>query len=205
MLKESFSGLFLWYNIIMNLNLDLSQVNVTEAVVMLVVGLLLAFAGYKIKKIGFFLAWFFVGYTAMGYIMPTINGALPDVANNQMWQGVLPIAGGLLVGLLGFTIEKLCVGGLVFALTLVMTAKFFGSEMQTMLIGGVVGVVAAGAAVMLMKPAIIIATAALGGFLVSNGILYFATGLDPATWLLPIIGIVGVFGGVVQFMTGRGD
>ena len=80
--------------------LDFSQLNDTEIILMLVAGLLLSFAGYRVKKIGFFAVWFILGVTLMNYFMPIINSAVPQIAENGLWQTLLPIAGGLLLGLL---------------------------------------------------------------------------------------------------------
>ena len=168
---------------------------------MIVAGLLLLFLGFRIKKIGFFLVWFFVGIALMRYIMPILSNAVPAIRDNSLWQTLLPIAGGLLTGLMGFTIEKICVGGIAFALVMMITTQYFGTEMQVLLIGGVIGVVAAGAATMLMKPAIIIATSAAGSYLITSAILFYAAGLDGATWYFPILIGIGAVGSAVQFLT----
>ena len=107
-------------------------------------GLLLMFLGYKIKKIAFFIVWFLLGYIATGYLMPIINGAVAEIANNELWQSLLPIAGGLLLGLMGFMIEKVCLGGICFGLVIMMTAQYFGTEIQTMAIGAIIGTLAGG-------------------------------------------------------------
>ena len=183
------------------MNLDFSQLNGMELVIMFIAGLLLLLAGYRIKKIAFFLIWFFVGITLMGYLMPELNKAVPDIAHNELWQNLLPIAGGLLVALMGFTIEKVCVGGITFAITMMITSQYFGTEIQTLAIGAVVGVVLAGASTMLMKPAVIIATAAAGAYMVLPGVFQWIPNLDAAALYFPLlIGIAGV-GSVVQFLT----
>lgn len=185
------------------MNLDFSQLNEAEIILMMVLGALLGLAGYRIKKIAFFLIWFFVGVTLMGYLLPEINKAVPDIARNELWQNLLPIAGGLLMALMGLTIEKICVGGITFAIVLMITAQYFGTDMQTLLIGAVVGVVLAGASVMLMKPAIIIATATIGAYMILPGVFHWVTDLNPSEMYFPLlIGITAV-GSVVQFLTTR--
>lgn len=187
------------------MNLDLSQLNQTEVIAMAVAGLLLLFAGYKIKKIAFFIIWFLIGVNLMNLLMPEINKLAPDIVGNDLWQNLLPIAGGLLLALLGFSIEKLCVGGICFALVMIVTAQYFGTEMQTMLIGAVIGVVAAGLAVALMKPAIIIATALAGAYTLTVGVLYFAASIDGATFYFPILIGLTAIGSGVQFATTKGE
>ena len=161
------------------------------------------FAGYRVKKIGFFAVWFILGVTLMNYFMPIINSAVPQIAENGLWQTLLPIAGGLLLGLLGFTVEKICVSGIVFGLTLAVTAQYFGTEMQTMLIGGVIGVVLAGIAVMLMKPAIIVATSLAGSYTITMAILHWGVDIDAATFYFPILIGGTAIGSIVQFATTR--
>ena len=71
-------------------------------------GLALMFFGYRIKKVAFFIIWFILEYNLMVFLMPTLNNMVPDMATNNLYQILLPIAGGLLLALLGFSIEKLC-------------------------------------------------------------------------------------------------
>ncbi|MBQ6375920.1 DUF4203 domain-containing protein [Candidatus Saccharibacteria bacterium] len=183
------------------MNLDFSGSNEAEFVVLAVVGLLLLFAGYRIKKIAFFLIWFFIGFTLMGYLMPELSKTVPEIAQNDLWQNLLPLAGGLLVALMGFTIEKICIGGIAFGLVMMVTAQYFGTEMQTLIIGAVVGVVAAGASVMLMKPAIIVASSLAGSYMITAGILHWVQGIDAETMYFPILIGVTAVGSVTQFLT----
>ena len=48
------------------------------------VGLLLILAGYRVKKVAFFVLWFVVGYMLMGYVMPVINSSMPEVAESSL-------------------------------------------------------------------------------------------------------------------------
>jgi len=169
------------------------------------VGLLLMFLGYKIKKIAFFIVWFLLGYIATGYLMPIINGAVAEIANNELWQSLLPIAGGLLLGLMGFMIEKVCLGGICFGLVIMMTAQYFGTEIQTMAIGAIIGTLAGGLAVMMMKPAAIIATAVAGGYALTLSILALAPELDKESLFWPMIAGFSVLGAGVQFLICRHD
>ena len=169
------------------------------------VGLLLMFLGYRIKKTAFFIIWFLLGYIATGYLMPIITGAVPEIANSSLWQSLLPIGGGLILGLMGFMIEKICLGGICFGLTIMMTAQYFGVDFQTMAIGGVVGIVAGGLAVMMMKPATIIATAVAGGYALTLAILALMPDLDAEAIFWPMILGFSALGAGVQFFTTRHD
>ena len=172
-----------------------------ELIIMLGVGLAVLLFGYRLKKIAFFIIWFLLGFIGTNYLMPEIMKLSPEVAATELYQTLIPIAGGLLLAMLGFSIEKLCVGGICFALVLLASAQYFGTDMQTLAIAAVVGIVAAGAAVMLMKPATIIATAAVGAYAITLAILKLAPDISFDTYYWPlIIGLTAV-GGVFQFLT----
>ena len=135
------------------------------------------------------------------FLMPTITRISPEVVASDLFQTLIPIAGGLLLALLGFSIEKLCVGGICFALTMVITIQYFGTDMQTLAIGGIIGVIAAGAAVMLMKPATIIATSVAGAYALTIAILALIPGISRETYYFIILGGAAVIGSVFQFLT----
>ncbi len=172
-----------------------------EISVMMAVGLLVLLFGYRIKKIAFFIIWFLIGYNLMGYLMPIINSALPQIIDNQLFQFLIPVAGGLLAALLGFAVEKLCVGGICFGLVMLITVRYFGTEMPVVVIGAIIGVIAAGAAVTMMKPAAIIATAVAGAYALTLSILTLATGIDATTYYWPMLIGIATLGAVFQFVT----
>ncbi|MBQ9180506.1 DUF4203 domain-containing protein [Candidatus Saccharibacteria bacterium] len=182
---------------------DFGALNDAELVILVVAGLLLLFAGYRVKKIAFYIVWFLIGYFITIQAMPLMGNVVPEIVGNDIWQNLLPIAGGLLMGMIGFSIEKVCVGGAAFGVVLIITAQYFGTDMQTMLIGAVIGIVAAGAAVMLMKPATIIVTSVAGAYVLTNGILHFAPGLPADTAYFPILLGSSAIGAVVQFVTSK--
>ena len=172
-----------------------------ELLIFIAAGLAILFFGYRIKKTAFFIIWFLLGYNLATFLLPTITNLLPEVASTDLYQMLIPIAGGLLLALLGFSIEKLCIGGIAFALTMVIAVRYFGSDMQTLAVGAVVGIIAAGAAVALMKPAIIVATAAGGAYALTLVILALATNLPFATYYWPLIVGITAIGSVFQFLT----
>lgn len=169
------------------------------------VGLALMLIGYKIKKAAFFVIWFLLGYIATGYLMPIINSSWADVANSSFWQGLIPLLGGLLLGLMGFMIEKIALGGICFGLTLMMTAQYFGTEIQTMVIGGVVGAVLAGVSVMMIKPATIVATSVGGAYALTLAVLKIGTGIDGEMAFWPMIIGFSALGTIVQFISCKHD
>ena len=168
---------------------------------MALAGVLLLFFGYRIKKIGFFIIWFLIGFNLMRMLMPAINSIAPEaIQTSDLWQNLIPIAGGLLLALLGFSIEKLCVAGAVFGIVLTITAQYFGTDILTLAIGAIVGVVLAAFAVTLMKPTIIIATALMGAYTLALTIFKF-TDLNFQIFYFPVLIGLAILGSTVQFTT----
>ena len=176
-----------------------------ELIFAIVLGLVLLFAGYRIKKITFFIIWFLIGHYLMTtYLMGIINTAMPDIAGEALWQNLLPIAGGLLLALLGFTIEKLCVAGATLGVTMMVTTQFFGTDTQTLLIGLVIGIVLAAVSTAMMKPAFIVATSAMGAYLLTLAILQLVTAIDLHPYYFLILAALAAVGVITQFSTSKG-
>ena len=187
-----------------NAKLDLSHYEVWQMWLIGAIGLALIFVGYKIKRVAFFIIWFLLGYIGTGYLMPIINSNLPDIAGSDFWQGLLPILGGLILGLMGFMVEKVCIAGIVFGLTILMTAQYFGTEIQTMAIGGIIGAVLAGFATMMMKPATIVATAVAGAYALTLAVIAIgSSNLNGDELFWPMIIGFSALGSVVQFISCR--
>ncbi|MBR2840161.1 DUF4203 domain-containing protein [Candidatus Saccharibacteria bacterium] len=177
------------------------SLEVPQLVLVLGLGVLVLLFGYRIKKVAFFIAWFLLGYIGMNYLMPQITEWWPVVAETQLYQILVPIGGGLLLALLGFSIEKLCVSGICFALTMLVGIQYFGTEMQTITIAAVVGVLIAGAAVMLMKPATIIATSGVGAYAVTVALLMLIAGISQNEFYWPMLIGFTAMGSIFQFLT----
>ncbi len=172
-----------------------------ELSIMLAAGLVVLLFGYRIKKVAFFVAWFLLGYLGVTFLMPTITQMLPEVASTELYRTLIPIAGGLLLALLGFSIEKICVSGICFVLVMLVTAQNFGTDMQTLAISAVVGIIASGLVVTAMKPATIIATAGVGAYAIMLALLKLVDNIDLTTYYWPVlIGMVAM-GAIFQFLT----
>lgn len=180
---------------------NLDKLGMPEAVIMLVLGAAVLLFGYRIKKIAFFIIWFLLGFNLMVWLMPTINNLVPEIASSELYQTLLPIGGGLILALLGFTIEKLCVSGICFVLTMLITIQYFGTDIQVLAIGGIVGVVVAGVAVMVMKPAVIIATAVAGGYALTLAIMKLNTDINFEAMYWPMLLGIAAVGSIFQFLT----
>lgn len=174
------------------------------SIISILIGLALCFCGFKIKKIGFFIVWFVIGYNLISQFMPDINTWIPQIADSELFQNLLPIAGGLLLGLLGFTIEKLCVAGMVLFLAISIGMKYFGTDIQTIAISAIIGAILAACSTAIIKPAIIVATAIAGSYTLTTALISLLT-LDQATWFFPILIIIAAIGALVQFSSTKGE
>ncbi len=185
----------------MDINTFVQNLTTPELLVAVAISAVMILFGYRIKKIAFFIIWFLLGYSLMEFLMPTIANLSPEISTNELYRTLIPIGGGVLLALLGFSIEKLCLGGICFALTLVVTVQYFGTEMRALAIGAVVGVVLAGIAVALMKPAAIVVTSVAGAYALTIALLAMVPNLDPMTYYWPILIGASVLGSLFQFLT----
>ena len=176
---------------------------IPELLILLGLGLAVLLFGYRIKKAAFFIAWFILGYAGVTHLLtvPEVQRILPEAMQTQLYQILLPVAGGLLLALLGFSIEKLCVGGICFALVMFVSTQYFGNDIQTLAIAAVVGVIVAGAAVVAMKPATIIATAGVGAYATTLALLGLITSIHQETFYWPMLIGFTVIGSLFQYFT----
>ena len=105
---------------------------------------------------------------------------------------------------MGFTIEKLCVAGITFGLVMLATVQYFGTDWLTLAIGAVVGVLLGAFAVNMMKPATVIATSAVGAYVLTLVIFAFFPQIDFAIFYWPILIVIGVIGALFQFKSNKG-
>ncbi|MBO7664885.1 hypothetical protein J6S46_03465 [Candidatus Saccharibacteria bacterium] len=172
-----------------------------EVILALILGAFVCLFGYKLKKIVFFIAWFLIGYTLMSRFMPFINQSVPAIAESSLWQFILPIAGGLLLSLLGFSIEKLCVGLLAFFTTLAVAVNQFGVSGEVIGIACILGVILGAVAVNMIKPATIIITAIAGSYVMTDAIIALFPGSLARGSVLALLVLAGIalVGAIFQF------
>lgn len=183
------------------MDINIQGFGTPELLIMLALGLAVMLFGYRIKKIAFFIAWFILGYTGVTYFLPQITPLLPEVASTELYQILIPLCGGLLLALLGFSIEKFCISAIVFALTMLIAIQYFGSDVTTLVIAAVIGVILGGASTMLIKPACILATSGVGGYAVTIALLALITTIDQGVFYWPILIGCVAFGAIFQFST----
>ena len=172
-----------------------------ELIIMIALGLTVLLFGYRVKKVAFFIIWFLLGFNLTTYLLPMITEISPPVVSEPLWQTLLPIAGGLLLALLGFSIEKVCVGGICFVLIMLITINYVGTDMTTLAVGGVIAVIGAGLGVTLIKPATILATAVAGGYALTVAVLTLFPEISLGEYYWPLLIGISVIGAVFQFMT----
>ena len=163
-------------------------------------GLAVLLFGYRIKKIAFFIVWFILGWHLVMLLLPHIAHLLPEVVTSSAlyMELLLPLAGGVLLGMLGFTIEKLCVSLICFFLVMAITVQYFGTDWMTLAIGAIIGLVAGATAVRLMKPAIIVATSGAGSYAITTTIIALAS-LNQEVFYFPLLIGIAVIGALFQF------
>lgn len=106
--------------------------------------------------------------------------------------------------MMGFSIEKLCVAGITFGLVMLSTVQYFGTDWITLAIGAVIGVLLGAFAVNMMKPATVIATAAVGAYVLTLTIFAFFPQIDFTIFYWPILIGIGVVGALFQFKSNKG-
>ena len=186
----------------MDINLEVStniyNMATYEVILALILGIFVCLFGYRLKKLVIFLAFFLIGYSIMQRIMPVLNANLPAIAESSLWQTILPICGGLLLSLLGFSIEKLCVALLVCFATIAIGINQFGLTWEVVIISAVIGTILGAIAVRMIKPATIIATAIAGALVVVDAIFALSSNLSHDYYTLILIGVAAV-GAIFQF------
>ena len=175
-----------------------------ELIFILLLGIILCVSGYRLKKIAFFIAWFLVGYAITTQIMPWIISNSDFVANSELWQKLFPVIGGLLLSLVGFSIEKLCLSLLCIAVAIWIGINNFGNDIPVLAVSAIIGVIAGAVSVRLMKPATIIITALAGAAIATNAFIGLAPEIPVESYKILVIAGVTIIGSIVQFISNRG-
>lgn len=166
----------------------------------IIIGLIVCFFGYRLKRVAFMILWFFIGYTLMSHITPVIFANwMPAMENAALWQTVINIGVGLIAAMMGLSLEKLCVFALCVLLAVTIAVGQFGLNLPAIIVGVIVGVIAGCIAVSIMKPAIIVLTAIGGSQTFVSGIIPLITAIPLANYYLILTIIVAVAGALFQF------
>lgn len=147
--------------------MDINTINVTVTpIIAIIIGLILAFAGYRLKRIAMAIIWFVIGYSFVGQIAP-------NLIEDPFWQMILRIAAGAILSMIGLSIEKLAVSLTTGVVVTWFIIQHFGPVTDWTLpcIAIAIGVVAGTIAVWAMKPAVIVFTGIEGANLLATNIL----------------------------------
>lgn len=147
--------------------LPIANVFVPGAIITIILGLLVCFFGYKIKKLALFILGFIVGYSLGQYVPDSLY------AGNTLIHAILPFLTGILVSLVALTAEKVCISLLVsvFIFFLVINIRNADYSAESIIIAGIAAAIAGAIAGMLVKPASIIATSIIGAYYVGSNVI----------------------------------
>ena len=185
--------------------LQIANVFVPGAIVSIILGLLVCFFGYKIKKLAFFILGFIVGYG--------LGQQIPEAwyAGSAIMHAILPFLTGILLSLVAVTAEKICISLIVgvFVFFLAIKVQNLGYVPQSIIIAAIAAAVAGAIAGALVKPASIIATAIIGAYTVGTNIISvgipFITGANATPIFYIVTCVLAVLGMLYQFKKNKGQ
>ena len=163
-------------------------------IVLIVVGLLLAVLGYKIQKITLKLVCFSLGYTLASLVTPNFT-------NNEVIIIVINSLAGILVSGLGIKLEKLAIGASVGYLVYISLASYSNILPfdMTPVIQAAISLAGGIAAMLLIKPVLILATSIGGASILLSGVVNYVT--IPNNIYLIILLVVIALCAIIQFKT----
>lgn len=167
-----------------------------EAILAIAIGIFLCLFGYRIKKVAFVIIWFIIGY----YLMSL---AVPHITTDPIWSQILPIGAGLILGILGFSIEKFCIFAVAtFTVATTIIESFQLTEIWMIALAIGAGVIVGCIATAFIKPLGIITTALSGAKLIAK---YTVSGLtlQHEPYFLIILVICFAIGVIFQFKSCR--
>lgn len=181
--------------------MQIANIFVPGAIISIILGLLVCFFGYKIKKLAFFIVGFIIGYN-LGLKVPA-----EWYAGNDIITMILPFLTGLFLSLVALTAEKICISLIVGIFVFFATINFQGGifSMQTIIIAAIAAAIAGCIAGFLVKPASIIATAIIGAYYVGiNTVGLDILHLSYVPFFYIITCVLAVLGMVYQFKKNKG-
>ena len=170
--------------------------NIIESIIGILLVAAVLFYVYRLKRVAFSIIWFALGYS----IIKTI---LPDYIQGDFLRTLVPVCGGLLLALIGISIERFA----VFATTAVATYSIAAEIIGTSTWAGIgiaiaIAVIVGGIAVALMKPAIIAATACAAAHVIARSLISLI-GLAHDPWYLILLVVIAAIGALYQFKNTR--
>lgn len=133
--------------------------------ILIVLGLIISFFGFKIQKAAIIIAWFLLGFTLSEVI-------LVNFITDETVLFILQVVIGFILGIFGIKLEKLALLIAVTYMTFVSIGGFIELEDQNLalLIQGVIALFAGGLSVLMIKPIIIGITGIFGASLINSNL-----------------------------------
>lgn len=173
--------------------------NNIEAIIGIIIAVVLVFWGYRLKKIAFAILWFIAGFLLTKQLLPHLTG-------DQTLLSVLPIAGGLVLSLVGLSIERFCVFVSAGITAFLIAAENLGGlgTWANVGIAVAIAVVVGCIAVALMKPAIIVFTSLAGAHAIALALIGLF-GIAHSPWYMIFVIVIAAIGCAHQFVTTKGQ
>lgn len=143
-------------------------INIATPVLAIIIALVLGLFGYKLKRVAFFIIWFMLGYVLASKFAPQIFA-------NEAWYVpiIVQILLGLLLGFVGYKVERLAIFGAAFYIAFSVLSSYFPQDsliqvngLLYLLIKIIISFIIGGVAVSASRPLIIILTSLYAGSLV---------------------------------------
>lgn len=168
----------------------------TTALITLGISLIMCFFGFKVQKFIITLAWFALGFV----LADKIGGNFLD-GNTLL---ITKIVVGILLGSLGYKLEKLALAIAVGYLTYISIGSYItGVEEGVKIIIHIGGSIFAGIlSTLFIKPILICITAIAGATLIRENLLIVIPSITSQIALIIAI-VIGIFGLLTQFKTNK--
>ena len=172
------------------MNLDVT------ALIIIGIGLILCFFGFKVQKLVVTLAWFALGFSVAGLI----GGKFVD-GNTLL---IIQIVAGIILGSLGLKLEKLALAIAVAYLTYIAIGPYINGfeEAVETIIHFSVSIGAGILAIFMIKPILVGVTAVAGSTLIKQYLPVVIPSLSAQVVLIISI-VIAVLGLLTQFKTNR--
>ena len=164
------------------------------SLIILIMGILLCFFGFKIQKMLIMVAWFLIGYNLVGYA----NGYFHLITDSTVLIIVSIVVGILLAGV---KLEKIALFIAVAYLTFTSIKAYIPIEDPriALLVQGALSLVAGALSTLFIKHILIGVSSFAGGALIKQYLPVFIT--IPANILLILVIVIAVAGVLVQLKT----
>ena len=177
--------------------------NLLIPIISIILGAIVCFFGYNLKKFAFAILWFIVGYKLTLLATPHIAPYFGEL--DPLFLQLLPLAVGLLCSLIGTAIERTCIAILSFGLVMYLALNLMQNGVipyNLMYIGIalIIGAAVSTISVRFIKPAIIIFCAIIGAQEIATALPMLIPAIAAPSVSLITTTVITILGAVFQFM-----